>query len=107
MRPPPKDASQGLTAPPNARASYTITYSRTTTPKRKERAPDTESLKWTRFYVTTADPSDDDPGCIEEAQFALEGDEIVDDPASIARRLLRKQVVKRPKPLVFPDMGVA
>jgi hypothetical protein len=63
------------------------------------------------------------PGAIEEAQFAVAGDQIIlrdmdgyqlgsrrvepgEDPATAARRMLRGKVPKRTA-LVFPDMGVA
>jgi len=86
--------------------------------------PDPESLEWTRYHIETENQSDTSPGAIEEAMFAIDGDEIVladmdgrifashqlasdEDPAVVARRLLRQRVGKRPKPLVFPDVGVA
>jgi hypothetical protein len=73
--------------------------------------------------VTIERPSDTSPGAIEEAQYAIVGDQIVlrdlddyelgrrrlepnEDPATAARRLLRGKVPKR-MPLVFPNMGVA
>jgi hypothetical protein len=33
--------------------------------------------------------------------------ELDDDPATGARRILRRRVARRPKPLVFPNVGVA
>ena len=95
-----------------------------TTPKSKQRMPDPESLEWTRFYIETENQSETSFGAIEEAMFAIDGDEIVladidgrifathqlasaEDPAVVARRLLRSRVAKRPRPLVFPDVGVA
>jgi hypothetical protein len=73
--------------------------------------------------VTTERPSGTSPGAVEEAEWAISGDQILlrdmdgyrlgsrrlelgEDPATAARRLIRGKVPKRTK-LVFPDMGIA
>jgi hypothetical protein len=123
MSSPPKAETTAFTAPTNARASYTTSYSRVT-PRSEQLVLDPEELEWTPFYVETATPSDGDPGGIEEACFAVNGGELViadidgrifamhqlasdDDPALVARRLLRQRLAKRPAPLVFPKAVVA
>jgi hypothetical protein len=80
--------------------------------------------RWEYICVTVRDPSEGDPGAIEEPQYAVAGDEVLiadldgrtmgvrrlgpdDDPATIARRLLRDRAPKRSAKLVFPDIGIA
>src|SRR5262249_49845426 len=62
-------------APTNTRAAYTTTYSRMTTPKSKP--PDPDTLEWTRFYIETEYQNETSFGAIEEAQYAIDRDEIV------------------------------
>jgi hypothetical protein len=71
-----------------------------------------------------AEPRSEDQCVVEEAMYAIDGAEIVladldgrtfatspleldDDPAVVARSLLHAKVGKRPKPLIFPDVGYA
>jgi hypothetical protein len=122
---PQAEAPARAPAPPtNTRAAYTTTYSRVTTPKSDEPSErDPESLEWHRFFVTTANPTDTHLGAVEEASYAVDGDELViadlegrvmgtqrldpgADPARAARQMLRERAPKR-TPLVFPSMGVA
>src|SRR5262245_59408948 len=109
------------TEPPERR-TYTTTYSRVAPPQTGEKRP--EPGRWEYFFVTVQDPTEDDPGAIEEAQFAVAGDEELiadldgrtmgarrlgpdDDPLVIAKRLLRERRPKRSDKLVFPNVGVA
>jgi len=103
------------------RETYTTTYQRVE-PQAREERPEPE--RWEYICVTVQDPTEVDPGAIEVAQYAVAGDEVLiadldgrtmgvrrlgpdDDPAVVARRLLRERRPKRSGKLVFPNMGVA
>jgi len=121
-------AAMGTTRVPEEAAKDnrpTTTYSRLP-PKENEQSLDEgepEAAEWHRIWVTVRNPTDD-LGVIEEAQYAVAGDEVLianldgrmmgarrvgpdDDPAVVARRLLRERRPKRSAKLVFPNMGVA
>jgi hypothetical protein len=111
----------------DASPACTTTYSKIDdAPKNDERPPDLSEPKpteWHRIWVTTESPSATRPGAIEEAQFAVVGDEIIladlegwevsrrrlepgEAPAVAARRMLRGKTPKRVT-LLFPNVGVA
>src|SRR5262245_58746345 len=123
-------AMRSAAAPPNKVNAEddapATTYSRQPL-KENEQAPvqrEPEPAKWRRIWVTVQNPSDGDTGTIEEAQYAVAGDEVLvadldghtmgarrlgphDNPAVVARRFLRERRPKRSAKLVFPNMGVA
>jgi hypothetical protein len=103
------------------RPACTTSYSRVAPPSEP---PDWDAAEWHRVWVSVVNPTGDNPGAIEEAQYAVAGDEVViadldgkmiggqrlkpgEDPVAIARRLLRARAPKRSNVLVFPNMGVA
>ena len=107
---------------PPERTTYANTYSRVAPPQTNEQRPEPE--RWDHICVTVQDPTENDPGEIAEAQYAVAGDEVLiadldgrtmgarrlgpdDDPVVVARRLLRERSLKRTAKLVFPNMGVA
>ena len=102
------------------RETHTTTYKRIA-PHMSEERPEPE--RWEYICVTVQDPTEDDPGEIAEAQYAVAGDEVLiadldgrtmgarrlgpdDDPANVAKRFLRARVPKRSAKLVFPNVGV-
>src|SRR5262245_21381399 len=118
----------GTTRAPEEKAKDdrpTTTYSRLP-PKENEQSLDQgeqEAAEVHRIWVTVRNPRDD-LGVIEEAQYAVAGDEVLiadldgrtmgarrlgpdDDPVVVARRLLRERRPKRSGALVFPNMGIA
>jgi hypothetical protein len=111
----------------DASPACTTTYSRIDdAPKNDERPPhlsEPEPTEWHRVWVTTESPSATRPGAIEEAEYAIDGGEVVladmdgrvmsrhplrrgEDPVVVARRLLREKAPRR-STLVFPNVGIA